>query len=188
MDKLLGEFTIDYSREDGEILFHSPNGWDSIIAEIYGIIATANTFTDVYTTKEGGLSISIPVFIEYYWPILEILRHITLATKTTDSAREIFQIVREIVQTEDILRPELSKEELQSRLDSAGWNSEKRPLSDFQMRNLIQTSRRDNAAIFSVPGAGKTVEALAFSSVVSGPDTLFVIVCPRNAYISWEKN
>ena len=61
-------------------------------------------------------------------------------------------------------------EELQKALDIGGWNSNKRPISDFQMRNLLKTTRRDNAAIFSVPGAGKTVESLAYSTIVAGPD------------------
>ena len=95
----------------------------------------------------------------------------------TESAIGIFDQVRDILETEDVFRPQSTEEELQKALDFGGWNSNERPISDFQMRNLLQTTRRDNAAIFSVPGAGKTVEALAYSTIVAGPDVLFVVVC-----------
>ena len=32
----------------------------------------------------------------------------------------------------------------------------------------------------------ETVEALAYSAVIGGPDVRLVVVCPRNAYIAWE--
>ena len=180
-------FTVDYSEIDGEILIHSPINWVRPIADIYGVVRNRDTDPDVYPTEAGGLSISIPIFIQYFDSIREILSEsVEGEIHFTKSAIGIFNQVRDILETEDFFRPQSTEEELQKALDIGGWNSNKRPISDFQMRNLLQTTRRDNAAIFSVPGAGKTVEALAYSTIVAGPDVLFVVVCPRNAYIAWE--
>jgi len=180
---------IDFDETDGVIIFTPETPWDSRMIDIDGVCKCENYDYDVEETLDGkGLTLSIPIFIQNFEGIREIIVEASQqeGIDLTPSAREIFTWVRELLQTEDTLRPELSVDELQSKLDTVGWNSDVRGLSDFQMRNLIQTSRRDNAAIFSVPGAGKTVEALAYSSVIGGSDARLVVVCPRNAYIAWE--
>jgi len=180
---------IDFSQSDGVIIFTPASPWNRTMIEIDGVCKGEHYEYDVEESTDGkSLTLSIPIFIQNFESILEVIRESAQSegVEITDSAREILAWVRELLQTEDIHRPELSKNELQSRLDNSGWNSEKRGLSEPQMRNLIQTTRRDNAAIFSVPGAGKTVEALAYSSVIGGPDVRFIIVCPRNAYSAWE--
>ena len=177
---------ISYSIVDGEIFFSPGEPWSETVSDIYSLVHNTFTDPDIHVTKEGGLSISVPIFLEYFDSIIDILNYSGEEVSLSDEAQDIIRKVREILDTEDIFRDKETADELQKKLDNAGWNSEKRRLSDFQMRNLKQTTRRDNAAIFSVPGAGKTVEALAFSTIVGGPGVYYVIVCPRNAYISWE--
>ena len=181
-------FTVDYTPEDGEILLSSSNAFEAAILEIYGLLSDSNVDTEVYEI-EGGLSISFPLFIEFFDSIIEVIRHVNDEVTLTEDAKQIIGFTRNLLDTPDTVREELTIEEIQHRLDAGGWNSNDttgRPLSNFQMRNLVLTTKRDDAAIFSVPGAGKTVEALAFSTVVAGGDALFVIVCPRNAYVAWE--
>ena len=181
-------FTVDYTPEDGEILLSSNNAFEAAILEIYGLLSDSNVDTEVYEI-EGGLSISFPLFIEFFDSIIEVIRHVNDEVTLTEDAKQIIGFTRDLLDTPDTVREELTIEEIQHRLDAGGWNSNDttgRPLSNFQMRNLVLTTKRDNAAIFSVPGAGKTVESLAFSTVVAGGDALFVIVCPRNAYVAWE--
>ena len=180
---------IDFDETDGVIIFTPETPWDIRMIEIDGVCKCDNYEYEVEETSDGkGLALSIPIFIQNFEGIREIIAEASQqeGVEFTGSAREIFIWVRELLQTEDTLRPESSADELQTKLDAAGWDSNARGLSDFQMRNLIQTSRRDNAAIFSVPGAGKTVEALAYSAVIGGRDVRLVVVCPRNAYIAWE--
>ena len=179
-------FTFDYDEDNGEILFLSPiDGFDATVHEIYSIVIDNENEIEI-TTLNNGISISVPLFIEFYFPILEILRTVNHAISFTEEGIGIINKVREIVETEDVVRNPITEEDITSKLLDVGWNTIKRPISEFQMRNLLQTTMRDNAAIFSVPGAGKTVEALAYSSIVAGPKTLFFVVCPRNAYIAWE--
>ena len=180
---------IDFDSDEGVMIFIPESPWNRTMIEIDGVCKSENYEYDVSETQDGrGLEISIPMFLQNFEYLNEIIRETSIAEgiEVSESAREIFIWARELLQTEDTLRPEKTTSEIEESLRNAGWNFEERKLSEFQMRNIIQTSRRDNAAIFSVPGAGKTVEALAYSSVVAGKEAFFVIVCPRNAYIAWE--
>ena len=181
--------TLDYNETTGNFLFTPERVWDETMISIDGVCKAEFYDWDVGLSEDGkSLEISLPIFIQNFDNIVEILQEESQngSLDFSDSARDIIIWVRKLLETDDVVRPELSNVELQSKLDSAGWNSKNRGLSDFQMRNLIQTTRRNNAAIFSVPGAGKTVEALAFSAVIGGPNVRLVVVCPRNAYGSWE--
>ena len=54
---------------------------------------------------------------------------------------------------------DVSKKEFLNKLKKEGF---KRKLTDSQTRNVLKMIKFDSAADFSVPGAGKTTEALAF--------------------------
>ena len=180
------KLVVDFDKIEGDLIFSTGNLFDRLLLAIDDICKSETYEYNVKLSEDGrSLHISISTFLENCNGILEIIKN-TPEYEITDSAREIIIWSKKLLMTEDIIRPELSKEELQFKLDEAGWNSQERGHSTFQMNNLIQTSRRDNAAIFSVPGAGKTVESLAFSSIVGGRNNRFIIVCPRNAYSSWE--
>ena len=177
---------IDFDEIEGDIIFTTGNLWDPLMIEIDDVCKSESYEHNVRFSDDGLiLHLSVSIFLENFNGIIEVIRY-SSEFEITESAREIIKWSRELLSTKDIIRSELSKEELQTKLDQAGWNMQERSLSEFQMRNLIQTSRRENAAIFSVPGSGKTVESLAFSAVVGGPNARLIIVCPRNAYISWE--
>lgn len=62
-----------------------------------------------------------------------------------------------------------------------------RGLTDEQKRNVSQLSRLPSGATFSVPGAGKTTEALAFFCLKRDPQSRLVVVCPKNAFAAWEE-
>lgn len=177
---------VDFDKVEGDLVFSTGNLYDRLIISIDDICKSETYENNVKFSDDGlELHISISAFLENCNGILEIIKH-AHKFEITESAREIIIWSKKLLMTNDIIRPELSEEVLQSKLESAGWNSNERALSSFQMKNLKQTSRRDNAAIFSVPGAGKTVESLAFSAVVGGENNRLIIVCPRNAYSSWE--
>jgi SNF2 family DNA or RNA helicase len=75
--------------------------------------------------------------------------------------------------------------DLNERLVLKGFNRE-RPLSSYQVRNVARIAAVSAAATFSVPGAGKTTEALATFLYRSNDDRLLVIA-PKNAFASWEE-
>ena len=55
------------------------------------------------------------------------------------------------------------------------------------MENVRRLVSLPSGASFSVPGAGKTTEALAFYATRSDRDTKLLIVCPKNAFAVWEE-
>jgi SNF2 family DNA or RNA helicase len=60
-------------------------------------------------------------------------------------------------------------------------------LKSFQLENVQQLGRLDVGATFSVPGAGKTTEALAFFTLRRKPNSVLFVVAPKNAFAAWEE-
>lgn len=77
-----------------------------------------------------------------------------------------------------------SEEELEERLQTVGFE---RPLMSFQTRNVRKLCQRLQGASFSVPGAGKTTEALAFYFALRSPGDTLLVVAPKNAFCAWEE-
>jgi SNF2 family DNA or RNA helicase len=180
---------IDYDENECQITFNPSEPWDHTVMNIDSLVKGRNYETDCYEIQNGGLSISIPYLIHYFDGILEIIRrlHGQEELHISDSAREIISFAKDIVESPDVILDQQSEDDIQSKLIRRKWNNNLRSLSRFQIHNLLKTSRRTNAAIFSVPGAGKTVEALAYSTIITDKDPIFLIVCPRNAYNTWEE-
>ena len=63
----------------------------------------------------------------------------------------------------------------------------KRKLTKHQLRNVKKLLRIKHGASFSVPGAGKTTECLAYLSLRKALKNFTLVVCPKNAFISWEE-
>jgi len=70
-----------------------------------------------------------------------------------------------------------------SALVDAGFS---RKLKPYQLRNVTSLLNLSSGATFSVPGAGKTTEALAVFSVVRTNKSRLLVVCPKNAFAVWE--
>lgn len=60
-------------------------------------------------------------------------------------------------------------------------------LREYQLRNIGTLGALDAGATFSVPGAGKTTEALAYFSLRRHNDTCLLVVAPKNAFAAWEE-
>lgn len=74
--------------------------------------------------------------------------------------------------------------ELVSRLNLIGFS---RSLSPEQLRNVRLLSALPAAATFSVPGAGKTTEALATFFYRSNESERLLVICPKNAFAAWDE-
>jgi SNF2 family DNA or RNA helicase len=78
----------------------------------------------------------------------------------------------------------ISSEELITRLEQSGFV---RKLTTQQERNVIKLVSLPSGATFSVPGAGKTTEALAYFYFKKAPEDKLLVVCPKNAFAAWEE-
>ena len=75
-------------------------------------------------------------------------------------------------------------EDIEKRLAEAGFI---RDLKENQKENLIKISHLPGAATFSVPGAGKTTEALAFFFINASEIDRLLVVAPKNAFGAWDE-
>ena len=95
---------ISYSIMDGEIFFSPDEPWSETVSDIYSIVHNTFTDPDIHVTKEGGLSISVPIFLEFFDSIIDVLHYSGEEVSLSDEAQNIISKVREILDTEDVYR------------------------------------------------------------------------------------
>lgn len=78
----------------------------------------------------------------------------------------------------------LTKTEIKDFLSSLNF---KRNLTEEQLRNVSKLSRLPIGATFSVPGAGKTTEAISFYLLHKKANQGLIVICPKNAFPAWEE-
>ncbi len=79
---------------------------------------------------------------------------------------------------------EMTVDEIRARLKLASFV---RDLTPEQARNVSKLTRFSSGADFSVPGAGKTTDALAFFALKRLRGDRLVVVSPLNAFAPWEE-
>lgn len=62
-----------------------------------------------------------------------------------------------------------------------------RTLSPEQCRNVSKMAALPSAATFSVPGAGKTTEALSFFFFKARSNERLLVIAPKNAFAAWDE-
>lgn len=78
----------------------------------------------------------------------------------------------------------LTADELLARLRAAGFA---RDLTPEQARNVSLLAALPAGATFSVPGAGKTTEALATFACRAEPSDRLLVIAPKNAFAAWDE-
>lgn len=78
----------------------------------------------------------------------------------------------------------IGDQDVDDRLKTAGFV---RPLTPNQKRNVGKLANLPAGASFSVPGAGKTTEALAYFFYNASDDDKLLVVAPKNAFGAWEE-
>lgn len=81
------------------------------------------------------------------------------------------------------LRKIRSESEIETALPTVGFE---RRLFPYQLRNVTQLSNLPAGATFSVPGAGKTSEALAYYFLIRESADRLLVIAPKNAFVAWE--
>lgn len=81
-------------------------------------------------------------------------------------------------------RPAIPLDELRTRLAAIGFA---RHLTPEQERNVCRLAALPAGASFSVPGAGKTTEALAYFFIRAEPEDKLLVIAPKNALGAWDE-
>ena len=79
---------------------------------------------------------------------------------------------------------EYSQEFVKTTLLKKGF---KRQLTNNQLKNLCKLGPLPAGATFSVPGAGKTTEALAYFFLRACADEKLLVIAPKNAFGAWDE-
>ncbi|MFQ6321492.1 DEAD/DEAH box helicase [Bacillus halotolerans] len=149
------------------------------------------------TCKEAGQDVSINTtntLTMPWWSFLSIRGPINRIRKkhrlplTADE--EATRLLRLSVARENTYRraqegyEEYTLEDVKSLLLERGFQ---RQLTPQQLRNVARLGSLPSGATFSVPGAGKTTEALALYCLKKAENTRLLIVAPKNAFAAWEE-
>lgn len=78
----------------------------------------------------------------------------------------------------------ISEMALEEKLKSVGFI---RTLTEKQKRNICKLAPLPAGATFSVPGAGKTTEALAYFFFNATEADALLVVAPKNAFSAWDE-
>ncbi|HVJ36873.1 MAG TPA: DEAD/DEAH box helicase [Stenotrophomonas sp.] len=79
---------------------------------------------------------------------------------------------------------QVDEQGLLARLQAAGFG---RTLKSHQVRNVRVLAALPAGATFSVPGAGKTTEALATFAYRRQPGDRLLVIAPKNAFAAWDE-
>jgi len=111
-----------------------------------------------------------------------------LSIEVDDRSRDL--IKRSVHAAELVEHPEeaeaVTERELLDVLKDVGWSAD-RLLTANQLKNVLKLVSLPNAATFSVPGAGKTTEALATFSFRTRLNRNLLVVSPKNAFAAWDE-
>ena len=143
-------------------------------------------------TQENAWTISLPwwAFASARQQVLQLFSGHGLAFgkdfDVTAEAKELLSQSRRAVESHESAKSTLSipEAELRSRLHEIGFSRE---LSLEQARNVGRIAALPAAATFSVPGAGKTTEALASFFFKAKDDERLFVVAPKNAFAAWDE-
>ena len=134
----------------------------------WNFVALRRQLQEIFATYELGLGTGFQVSAQ----AAELLRRSTrVAAGYADATRAL----------------ELDEAELRERLAEIGFGAGRRDLSAEQIRNVRRMAALPAAATFSVPGAGKTTEALAFFFHKARCNERLLVVAPKNAFAAWDE-
>jgi SNF2 family DNA or RNA helicase len=176
---------IDYDpRTHQAILSVGPEVPEWIWAEIRAACERRSP----HVSNLGPRNISLP-----WWSFLLLRPDLTYVLTKHDISLELADMVRSLLtQTRD--REAAYREALAEPLRDPNLILEElrkqnfvRYLTPEQLRNVSFLLRFHAAATFSVPGAGKTTEALAYFHLRRKSDTRLLVVAPKNAFAVWEE-
>lgn len=138
------------------------------------------SYSDWSITFPWRYFLSIKGFVGQYLSA----RHNQYRVVFTDNARSMLKTANDTSYNTALALNARSEAEIKAHLESIGF---KRSLTINQLNNLKKISHLPGAATFSVPGAGKTTEALAFFFVNATDIDRLLVVAPKNAFSAWDE-
>lgn len=156
--RLILDATASAKQETGQVL----------VLPWWNFVALRRQLQEILTTYELRLNVGFQVSEQ----AAELLRRSTrVAAGYVDATRAV----------------ELDEADLRGRLADIGFGAGRRDLSAEQVRNVRRMAALPAAATFSVPGAGKTTEALAVFFHRARSEERLLVIAPKNAFAAWDE-
>lgn len=171
-------FEYDFITENVVLL---PEDFE--ISEWKGFVRIISDYSSSNVQEGNQLRFPFRVFIGIRKEIARYIKNHGIGYVYSDKFREILHSVNSRSYATAIKSTELTEEAVQKRLDAAGFT---RQLTNNQMNNVRRLAGLPAGATFSVPGAGKTTEALAYFFCNSKPNDHLLVVGPLSAMGAWE--
>ena len=139
-------------------------------------------------TSTGAYTLRLPVwaFLSCRKALLYTLKKFSLEFTVDTSVERYLRTAtsHENEYQRAIESPTISEDKLFIKLKAENFQ---RVLTFEQKRNVLHLASLPSGATFSVPGAGKTTEALAFYFYKRETRSRLLVVCPKNAFAAWEE-
>lgn len=182
--------TIDYREKDRRALL-SWGEFDGAMPWMDSIRRLAFDGSDD-ATQEDGFRISLPwwSFVALRGQLLTLIAgHGLKMGQDYGFTQAATELLRESKRKQESYAKaaqahSIPEADLRETLRKSGFA---RDLTAEQARNVSKIAALPAAATFSVPGAGKTTEALAFFFLRAADDDRLLVIAPKNAFAAWDE-
>lgn len=149
-------------------------------------VRTLSDYSSLLQQQENRIYVPLRTFLSLRRNIAQFLKnhHNEITVSFTSSINNKLTIINQKSYNTALNRALVNEDDIENRLNQAGFL---RRLTDNQRRNISKLANLPAGASFSVPGAGKTTEALAYFFMNATPDDKLLVVAPKNAFGSWEE-
>ena len=167
--------TLKFSIYKNEFVQISSNNEDEKVAKFF-----KNTFYQTFDMQKTLINLSM--FLKNRTNVNQFLAYANIEFEGTDEFIQRMKFSPSYKQ--EIANDKVSIEEIKIKLSQAGFI---RKPNKNQIKNLQKLCSMKACASFSVPGAGKTTEALAFYVYhKKNNSSKLLVLSPINAFISWK--
>ena len=147
-------------------------------------IRVLNDYSTNLMVKDKVIYVSLREFLGLRSQVQTYAKSHNIKVKLASSVKEFLKTANNTSYTTAVKTAKWTDKEMEERLAKAGFI---RKLTDNQFSNLKKIGPLPAGATFSVPGAGKTTEALAYFFLNATPDDKLLVVAPKNAFSAWEE-
>ena len=179
------DIRIDYLAYSEQVNIINKSSDRLALRELYGFICdylpvSVVTYSDYIITFSWRNFLSIKGFIGQYLSAHRDRYKVVFS----ENAKSMLKTANDTSYSASLALSGRTKADIKNSLESIGF---KRKLTDNQIDNLSKISHLPAAATFSVPGAGKTTEALAFFFLNATEADRLLVVAPKNAFSAWDE-
>lgn len=159
----------------------TPAGFEA--GEWQGFVRIISDYSPSILQMDGLLFVPYRVFIGVRREVAKYLRNHDIQAAFSPKVRELLKDANDRSYPNALKASALPEQEVLRRLKAAGFT---RTLTQEQMDNVCRLASLPAGATFSVPGAGKTSEALAYYFCSANPGDCLLVVGPLSAMGAWE--